>query len=1284
MAGEETGRAIFRAVADWAQLRQEARRAGKELKGTRRQVEDLDESLGDVDKSSDAAAKGLNKVGRSAKDADKDVKGLLGSVQQWARTKAKAALQLDADKAKADVAQIKTDLGGLRSTRLQLDAETARAKQELREVQDELARLRTQPTSAKVDADIAAALAKIKQLEAHIRGLRNARLRVDADIAEARARLDQVSRQADQVGRKSPTIKVNVDTSRMRLVAVALAAITAAAALIGPVIGVIGSLAGALFSVVAAAAPAAAGLLAVGVAASALAQGAGVAAIALSGVGKAVKALSARQDAAGASAASSAKAQQAAADRVAAAQRGVQRAIEARNRTAIQGQQQIEAAERAVAAAVESAARRVAAAERTHADAVRDVTRARAELNRELADAKERMEDLALAVEGGRLDEEAALIRVERAEQELARVRRLGGSGVELQEAELGVRQAEFDLKRVREANADLAEQQKQTAKTGVEGDEQVIAARERLSDATRAQQDAEAELAQARKDARAEVADAERNLSQTIQQAAWANADAQQAVTDATRELAQAYRDAGAAAETGGAAKAADDFDKASPAAQRFARFLHDEVLPALRLIRNEVQARALPKFETAIRILLGLVPMLTSKLGDTADVLGDLAIRGANMMTSGPWTADFGTILDSNNRVLFTLGTAALVAMDALRILWVMAGPLTERLAALVLRGLETARAFLEAKRTSGELAGFMTRAGDVIEQLLRIIGNLLAALWNVGAAAQPAGQILLDSIERVTQGWQDFTGSVEGQNKMREWFLAVIPAAKETAGLVGDLLALFARLAADPDTARFVAQLRTQLLPALERMITTLGEGVVPLLIDFISNIADLITQLGGGALVGFLATLNGIAEALSWVLSIPGLGEFVGFILTLAGAGYALGLVGSAITGIAGALKVLGPVLNVVTWAVRGLTAALIANPIGAIIAAIAVAAYLIITNWDTLLAWWNDTLWPAIKGGAQAAWDFLVWLFGGSAVTEKWNALMDGLKAKLGEWVDWGKQKWTEFWDWLWGRTDEGGTSIGERWSRLQDDVKNLTQAGMDAVGRIWDTGWAFLTGTTEERSEIIRRGLAALGDAIGIDLVGAWDRAVSGIGGFIDTIQRKISELVAFIERQIARAQAALDRLGSAVSSGLQSAARAVIPGYASGGMVGGSPGEGDNQIIRATAGEWVVPRDVTRRFLPFLKAITFGSMRSVAQLVQPEQARLIQDRLAGVPDLGELAGLRELLTGVQGASSTTIDSSDHSRGVNVVTNIYNPIAEPASDSVADRMRTLQLMGVFS
>jgi len=1277
----ETGSAVFRAIADWAQLRREAKRAGKDLKDTRRQVDDLNDGLGDLDKSSDDASKSLRKVGDSAKSSDKDVKGLLGSVQQWAKVRAKAVLETDATRARAEIQKIKAELAGLRVTKLQLDADASRVRAQIAEVKAELRGLEAQDASPEIDLQITKAKARIKELEAELRHIKDAKIRVDADTARARAKMAEASRDADALGRKRVSIKVDADPSRARTLATALGAVTAAVALLGPAAGIIGGLAGALFAIASAAAPAAAGLLGVAAAAGAAAQAAAVVAVSFLGVGKAVKALQTRQDAAASGAASSAKTQQASADRVSDAYRSQQRAIEQRNRTAIQGQQQVESAERAVAAAVESAARRIASAEKAHADAVRDVERARADLNRELELAKERMEDLQLQIKGGLLDEESAEIRVKRAAEELARVRRLGGSGLDLEEAQNSYDQAVQSLEEVKARNKDLQKQQEATAKSGVDGDEQVIAARERLADATSSEQAAEAELDQARIDGRKEVEDAERQLSQTIQQTSWANADAQQAVVDATRELERAYRDAGAAAESGGAGKAADDFDKASPAAKAFAQFLFDRVIPALKAVRDEVQAHALPKFQTAIETALPLLDLFGGKLVDTADIIGNLSIEAARMMTSGPWTRDFGTILDSNNRIIDTLGHSGLVAADILRILWVVAGPLAERLATLVLHGLEAARAFLEAKRSSGELADFMTRAGDVIEQLLRIVGNFIVALFNMGKAAAPAGQILLDSLEGASKKFREFTGSAEGQNKLHDYFMATVPVVQELGRLLVDLVKFFGRLSSDPNTAAFIQQLRTDFLPALERMIAALGDKVIPLLISLGSHLADVIAKLGGGGLTGFLVTLNAIATALSWLLSIPGLGEFVGFILTLAGAGAALSLVGTAIGGVVTALGFLGPVLDIVALAVRGLAAALIANPIVAIITGIALAALLIYQHWDELKAWWDNTLWPGIKAAAQAVWDFLTELFSGPEQPEAVRQFGEKVKGHFADWTSWCTNKLNEFWDWANGKVSEADQSINNTIASMGEGIKQKWNDAWEATKRVLGTAWDFINGTSADRANILRGILQTIGDKLGIDLAGAWDRASQKVSDVWRSITQTIDNAVAAIERTIARIQAAWDRLKANVSSGI-STVTSYIPGFAEGGMVGGS-GPGDNQIIKATAGEWVVPRDITSRFLPFLKAITFGSARSVAQIIQPEQARLIQDRLAGVPDLSALSGLGELLTTTRGANTTAVTSTE-TRGVNVVTNIYNPIAEPGSDSVADRMRTLSLMGVFS
>jgi len=124
-------------------------------------------------------------------------------------------------------------------------------------------------------------------------------------------------------------------------------------------------------------------------------------------------------------------------------------------------------------------------------------------------------------------------------------------------------------------------------------------------------------------------------------------------------------------------------------------------------------------------------------------------------------------------------------------------------------------------------------------------------------------------------------------------------------------------------------------------------------------------------------------------------------------------------------LAGGLAALGPTLlglgsaiPIVTTAFSALTAVIIANPIGAIIAAIAVGATLIYKNWDKLVSWWNNTTFAekiisindtAILGAKMVATEFAGW----------WN------QSSLREWavsvspagVEYAEEKARQFMSW---------------------------------------------------------------------------------------------------------------------------------------------------------------------------------------------------------------------------------------------------------------------------
>ncbi|MFN2384141.1 MAG: hypothetical protein ABR559_07755, partial [Gemmatimonadota bacterium] len=205
--------------------------------------------------------------------------------------------------------------------------------------------------------------------------------------------------------------------------------------------------------------------------------------------------------------------------------------------------------------------------------------------------------------------------------------------------------------------------------------------------------------------------------------------------------------------------AQLAEELGDLTPEARSLAEEIHGEVLPALRSIKAGVQAAALPRFEVALRNLLNLTPEVNAGLSETGEVLGDLAVRGSAMMTTGPWRADFATIMRSNNRSLDDFGTAGLHALDATRSLTVAGGPLVERLAAATLRGAEMANTFVQVKRESGELDQFMDRAGDTLADFADDALQVVTGVVQIADALGPLGGIVLD----VLAGFASFLGTL-----------------------------------------------------------------------------------------------------------------------------------------------------------------------------------------------------------------------------------------------------------------------------------------------------------------------------------------------------------------------------------------------------------------------------------------------------------------------------------------------------------------------------------------
>ncbi|MFJ8043789.1 hypothetical protein ACIRBX_25135 [Kitasatospora sp. NPDC096147] len=737
--------------------------------------------------------------------------------------------------------------------------------------------------------------------------------------------------------------------------------------------------AGGLFAMGSAAAPAVGLLGALPGAMAAAAQGGGTLLAAFSGIGDAVKALGQADTQSAAASGAAAQARQAAADRVADAQRRLGAAQRDSDEQALRGAEQVAQSRRRLADVQERAAASVAAADRqlvaaelAVARAHQAASRAQEALNDARRDAQRTIEDLNRDAARGPLEEQKALLDLEQARSQLNETNTSPfASEADRREAQIAYQEAVNQLEDVRVRNQRLAEDVRRANAAGVEGSEQVTSAKEQLAraqeaeqDSVRASQDAEQQAARARVEAVQEIRDAHTDLDRTVRDGQRQQERSAEQVADAQRDVARALRDQEQALGGSGAAAnaAAAALDRLSPAGQRFARFLQGTVQPALRELRSSAQEALLPPLENAIGRGLQLLPIFNRALSQTGQVLGDVAERGAAMVTSGPWRADLAQIAASNSRVLGSLGNSGLSAADALRTLTVAAGPLLERLAGGADRGLAAAAAFLQTARESGRLGAFFQQAGDTGAQLWAILRDIALGVFNIGRAAAPAGQALLDSLASAASSFRTLTGEGETQAKLAGYFANTVPVVQELGRLVAAVAVAWFTFTNNPSLAPLIARVRTEFLPALMVLAGALGNGQLwNQLLLLLTSVANIAAQLGGlgSTLSGFLFVINSVAAAISLLLSIPGLGPVVQALLTIAGIAGGLMAVSNAIA------------------AVRVAMLALSANPVMLIVAGIAALILAFVTAYQKS-EWFRGVVNAAIGGMV----DFVSYAIGG--------------------------------------------------------------------------------------------------------------------------------------------------------------------------------------------------------------------------------------------------------------------------------------------------------------
>ncbi|MGH3693234.1 MAG: hypothetical protein ACRDRX_04410 [Pseudonocardiaceae bacterium] len=628
---------------------------------------------------------------------------------------------MDSKEAADRVDELRLKLEQVSDLHIKGEIDDAELKAQIREIKGELDALADKHPDVKIRASAARALMDLREVKAEARELdgKNVNVHVDDD----------------------GTTSLFTGNTRL-LIAAGLA--------IGPAIA-------------AGVAPGIAALAAGAATAGAFAQGLGVLAISFSGISAGVKELGNDQTATAGKAEQSAAQQISSANSIANAQDSLRSAaqnVAVAQENAAQSVHQALEQEESAHLAVGQAVRREQDAELSLVDAQKAALRAQKDLTQAREDAERSLQDMAFSVQDNALAQRRAVIDLEQAQRNLAN---LDASDPRRAEAELSLAERQQRMTELQATGQRLAEDKAKADAAGVEGSKQVTSAQDaltqanqRVADSQQAIYDSALAITQAQqreRDAVDEVTRARVTGDRQVEAAHLAVIQTQRSLTSATAQ--QAAQVAATAASTGNLTKAMDDL---SPAGQHFAHFLHDDVIPGLKGVRDGVQASLLPDMELSLRLLAQDAPIVTAGLQGTAAVIGDLSVRGARMMTSGPWQSDFALIMAANNRALMGWGNAGLSALDVARNLTAAAIPLELHFAGVAEKSLATFQAWVQGKRDSGELGVWFHEMQDVLSGIGHFLAQGGEAAWHLFQALTPLGGVTLELIGDLAQfvGW------------------------------------------------------------------------------------------------------------------------------------------------------------------------------------------------------------------------------------------------------------------------------------------------------------------------------------------------------------------------------------------------------------------------------------------------------------------------------------------------------------------------------------------------
>lgn len=378
-----------------------------------------------------------------------------------------------------------------------------------------------------------------------------------------------------------------------------------------------------------------------------------------------------------------------------------------------------------------------------------------------------------------------------------------------------------------------------------------------------------------------------------------------------------------------------------------------------SLKSAQQEVQglsqaagAGMFPGLTKAVNNLMPLMNRLKPVVQATGQALGDMAVGASKMLAS--MGGALSRIGQNNIGVLKNLGSAATFLGHAFIEVLDAARPLTTWMSALVKRGAAWIDSQVQAARASGKLAAFFEKTKAVMTTLGHTLANFGVGLFNVFKGGTSLGNSFLQSLEKLSKRFREWTESARGQQSIKKFFQDAREPAYQIFKLIGAVASAFARLAKPgPETSKMLQGLR-QIVPVLESVIKSTTQAFGPAIVAALTNVVKLF-----GALAGTSAPLTLAVRAIGWLAGVmasllkntPGLQTMAVTVIGLGGAWKVfqfalrplvslLGPIVSGVSAVTGAISAQAAMANMSSFAFIRMRAAQIASAAAARVAAAA--------------------------------------------------------------------------------------------------------------------------------------------------------------------------------------------------------------------------------------------------------------------------------------------------------------------------------------------------------